>query len=112
MFYHVATQEEWRTAREQGRFTPESLGIDGYIHNCRREQILWVVERFYAGQMELVILCIAEERLAAPWREEDLDNLGQTFPHIYGPLNLEAVVDVVPLSSGAGGQIKLPGNLP
>lgn len=112
MFYHVATRGEWREAREQGSFTPETLMTDGYIHNCRRDQILWVVERFYAGQIQMVILCIAEERLTAPWREEDLDDLGQTFPHIYGPLNLEAVVGVVPLSPDADGQIRLPANLP
>ncbi len=112
MLYHIATGDEWREAQKLGSFAPESLTTDGYVHNCRRDQIIWVMERFYTGKVDLVLLCIAEERIEAPWRDEDLDNLGETFPHIYGPLNLDAVVDVVPLADRADGEIRLPANLP
>ena len=112
MLYHIATRDEWRQARRRGSFVPDSLAAEGYIHNCRRDQILWVVERFYAGAADLVILCVAEERLQASWREEDLENLGETFPHIYGPLNLDAVVDVVPFAPQSDGPFRLPANLP
>ena len=62
----------------------------GFIHAATQEQVDGVQARYYADAGDLVLLTIDTDRLTSPWR---FDSVGeQEFPHIYGPLNLDAVV--------------------
>jgi uncharacterized protein (DUF952 family) len=53
-----------------------------------------VIERYYADQYNLLILHIDESKLAAPYIYELAPSVNQEFPHVYGRINLDAVVDV------------------
>jgi uncharacterized protein (DUF952 family) len=99
--HHVATRADWEAARATGTYTTStagrSLAEEGFIHAARREQVPAVVRRHYAGVHEpLVLLTIDTDRLSAPWTEEQVGE--ETFPHIHGPLEVAAVVDVQPLA--------------
>jgi uncharacterized protein (DUF952 family) len=59
--------------------------------------------RFYAAAPELLLLHIDPERLASPLKTEAAGS-GEFFPHIYGPVNREAVVRVEPLQRGPDGR--------
>ncbi len=63
----------------------------GFIHAATAEQVDGVRSRYYADAGELVLLTIDTDLLSSPWR---FDPVGEeSFPHVYGPLNLDAVVD-------------------
>ena len=67
------------------------------------EQLPYVYGKFYKGQAGLVVLRIDPERLNCPLIWENPHEKWKLFPHIYGPLNLDAVVEVVPLEEVLGG---------
>ena len=102
--FHLALARDWDAAQQAGEYAVSTLGRslveEGFIHAARADQWAGVRERFYAGVTEpLVLLVIDPARLTAEVREEPVPGLDETFPHVYGPLDLEAVVEVRPLST-------------
>nr|MBN1228923.1 DUF952 domain-containing protein [Anaerolineae bacterium] len=69
---------------------------------------------FYIGQSDLVLLCVDVARLTGELRyEPSADHLQDSlFPHLYGPLNLAAVVSVVLFPAGPDGRFTLPPDIP
>lgn len=99
--FHVALASEWATAQRSGFYVTSTLGRsladEGFIHAARGDQWEGVRRRYYSGVAEpLVLLAIDTDLLTSPWQEDPVGD--DTFPHIYGPLNPDAVVSVVPLT--------------
>ena len=101
MLLHLTTREEWDAAQAAGIYEPPSLAKDGFVHLSAPNQVLATAERHFAGVRGLVMLTIAAERLTAPLRYETVPERAEMFPHLYGPLNLDAVTAVVDFT-GAG----------
>ena len=103
--FHIATAADWRLALGSGTYTTSTVGRtldeEGFIHASRRDQVQGVFERYYAGMREdLVLLTIDPSRLESELR---IDPVGDdTYPHVYGPINRGAVVDVAPLNRRGG----------
>jgi uncharacterized protein (DUF952 family) len=116
--YHIVARDEWEAAQAAGAYVPASLTTQGFMHCSTREQVLETANRFFRGQDGLVLLCIEVASLRAPLRYEHSDMPGHTadaegalFPHIYGPLDPDAVVRVLPLPARADGSFVLPAEL-
>lgn len=98
--FHIATDADWRRTLETGTYTTSTVGRtlaeEGFIHASRRDQVPGVFDRYYADlDAHLVLLTIDPRRLEAGVR---LDPVGDdTYPHVLGPINRSAVVDVTPL---------------
>ena len=82
--------------------------MEGFIHLSRPDQILKVANAFYRGLTDAILLWIDPARLNAELRWETVD--ADVFPHLYGPLNLEAVVAVSDLQPDSAGVFR--GNIP
>ncbi|TCN42655.1 uncharacterized protein (DUF952 family) [Kribbella orskensis] len=110
LILHIAFVEQWEAAHRAGSYRMSTRGKsldDGatFIHASRPEQVSLVANFVYADATEpLCLLVIDTERLVSALCDEDLDGIGMSFPHIYGPLNLDAVVDVRPYERGADGR--------
>jgi len=116
MILHIVCLANWDSALARGIYAPPSLAAEGFIHCSTSAQILHTANRFYRGQAGLVILCIDESRLeAAPKYETPDSALRETpadlFPHLYRPLNLDAVVRVIEFPCHADGTFELPAAL-
>lgn len=99
--FHIATAADWRRALESGSYTTSTVGVsleeEGFIHASRRDQVPGVFDRYYRGLREdLVLLTVDTARLRSEVRVEPVGD--DTYPHVYGPIDREAVVDVVPLT--------------
>jgi uncharacterized protein (DUF952 family) len=94
MIYHVVDKYNWQKALQQGFYEAPSLALEGFIHCSKEEQVKGVLERYYAGQTELLLLHIDESKLSAALKYELAPSVKEAFPHIYGALNLEAVVEI------------------
>lgn len=106
--FHIATRADWDAARTSGAYSTSTIGRtladEGYIHASRGDQWQAVRERYYTGVTEpLLLLVIDTERLASPVVEERVGEGPETFPHVYGPINPDAVVQTVPLDERTTG---------
>ena len=116
MIYHVTFQKAWRKAQQRGEYRAESLETEGFIHCSTRSQVLAVVEKFYKGQPGLLLLMIDPFLLTSELKWEPPSGgtpppgvpEGDLFPHVYGPINLNAVVKVFDLSANPDGNYTLP----
>jgi uncharacterized protein (DUF952 family) len=98
LIFHLALASDWEEAQASGVYAVSTLGRtldeEGFIHASRADQWAGVRERFYTEVSEpLVLLTIDRSRLLAEVRDEAVPGLDETFPHIYGPVNVDAVVE-------------------
>lgn len=106
--YHITSAEAWQNAQAAGVYTAESLSVEGFIHCSRLHQVAGSANRYFQAQKGLVVLKIDPGKLESRLVYEGSE--GQDlFPHIYGPLNLDAVVRVYPLGQGVDGRFTFPG---
>jgi len=96
--YHVTTLKEWEAAKIKNEYKPVNFEQDGFIHCSVEKQIPGVLDRFYKGQTGLVKLKIEKEKVQRPVLFELAIDLDELFPHIYGALNLDSVVEVITIS--------------
>jgi uncharacterized protein (DUF952 family) len=93
---HVTPRICWSAAQKTGVYTADTLAGEGFIHCSKVSQILRVANNIFTGQHGLVILVIDPIRLTSEIRWEPGVGLAtELFPHVYGPINLDAVVRVV-----------------
>jgi uncharacterized protein (DUF952 family) len=97
IIYHVTTITDWNAAKQQGFYEHPSLQAEGFIHCSQDHQIAGVLERYFAGKTDLVKLVIDTDKLTSKFVFDWSPSTADTFPHVYGPINSDAVVDVIPL---------------
>jgi len=116
LIFHITSRRSWDEAQERGNYRAESLATEGFIHCSTVSQVLPVAENFYKGQHGLVLLAIEPTLLSSDLKWEPPSGgtppsgvpKGDMFPHIYGPINLDAVVNVVELEEDPQGKFKMP----
>jgi uncharacterized protein (DUF952 family) len=99
--YHLVTKEAWEQSAP-GPYAPASLATEGFIHCSNRDQVARSANKFYRDAADLLVLVIDADRLSSPLKDEP-GGPGELFPHIYGPINREAIVEVKTLSRDAAG---------
>lgn len=95
MILHVTTRAAWDTGQRTGAVRASSLEREGFIHCCTESQLAGVLARFFRGQSGLVVLEIDEAKLSAEVKWEppaESPDGAERFPHVYGPINSDAVV--------------------
>ena len=92
---HIAARSEWAAARTAGTYRAESLAVEGFIHFSSWAQLGATAGRYYAGVPDLVVLVVDPAGLDV--RVEHSPSAGESFPHLYSPLPVSAVVEVLPL---------------
>lgn len=95
---HLTRWLDWTVARRDGLYRAPSLGQEGFIHCSTNDQILRVANTFYRGQAGSILLLIDPAELQSELRwEPGADRPDELFPHVYGPINLDAVALLLPL---------------
>ncbi|HEX6527767.1 MAG TPA: DUF952 domain-containing protein [Streptosporangiaceae bacterium] len=112
LIYHIAARADWEQALRDGAYTISTRGLtlaqQGFIHCSRPGQVARVANRFYRGVPDLVLLVIEPARLRSPIQYDPVPGESEPYPHIYGPLNLDAVVDVRPFHPAPDGTLTFP----
>jgi uncharacterized protein (DUF952 family) len=80
-----------------------TLAEEGFIHASTVDQVAPVANMFYRGMPGLVVLVIDADRVQPEIRYEDVPGFAEPFPHIYGPLNTDAVVEALRLKQDPDG---------
>lgn len=107
MILHICSAAEW-TGQE---YRVPSLETDGFIHCSDPGTVHLPANALYAGRIDLVLLEIDPARLNVPMRWEPgvpPSPAGIWFPHVYGPINPDAVVAVHDFLPGPEGTFQPP----
>ena len=108
--YHIASRADWSEALAAGEYHVSTRGRtveeEGFIHASTAGQVEGVANAFYADADagDLLVLLIDPERLTAPLKYDPVHGADEPFPHIYGPLNVDAVTGTVELHRNADGR--------
>lgn len=98
MIHHVMTPEGWERFQTTGTSEQSTrdltLAEEGFIHCSYAEQLEGTLQRFYADLPEVVVVTLDPDLLSPEIKVEN------GFPHVYGPLALDAVVDVTRRAPG------------
>jgi len=111
IIFHIAPQEAWAKREDQsavGYYRPERFAIEGFIHCSTPDQVIKVADIRFRGQTGLVLLCLDTDKVTAEIRYENLEGGQELFPHIYGEINTDAVVQVAEFEPGVDGYFALP----
>jgi uncharacterized protein (DUF952 family) len=110
--YHIAFEIDWALASETGEYRistrGKTLDEQGFIHASDGHQVAGVANAIYSQDDSLVVLEIDVAKLRPEVRYEGVPDSNELFPHIYGPLNIDAVTAILPLTRGAGGSFAFP----
>jgi len=108
IIYHIALAGDWEQALKEGQYTTSTRGLTlgevGFIHSSTAAQVAAVANTYYKGAPDLLLLVIDTDRVGAEIRWQDVPGSGAPYPHIYGPLNTDAVVETRPFEPGPGGE--------
>lgn len=92
--HHLAESDRWRGSTHTYRAT--SLDDEGFIHCSTAQQLDKVAFERFRGRNDLILLTLDPARLGSALVYEDLYGSGEQFPHVYGPIPLDAVQSAVP----------------
>lgn len=113
IIYHIATAADWEQARRDGEYTTSTRGRtlaqQGFIHGSTADQVAPVANMIYKDEPDLLVLVIDTDRVTPEIRYEEVPGWDAPFPHIYGPLNADAVVETRPLKPGSDGEFSFAG---
>jgi uncharacterized protein (DUF952 family) len=86
---------EWESAQKKGSYSTPSLQAEGFIHcSADEKQVAGVLQRYFAGKTNLVKLAIDTDKLSSRYIYEWSPSTADTFPHVYGPINIDSVIHV------------------
>ncbi|HPQ70575.1 MAG TPA: DUF952 domain-containing protein [bacterium] len=118
LIVHIAEKKNWEKAKKQGIYAVESLKSDGFIHCSTIGQVMDTANLFFPGRQDLILLCIDESKTSSQVKYEpptgevpNNPSVEAMFPHLYGPLNLDAVVNVFDFPPDPDGTFQLPGEV-
>jgi 2-C-methyl-D-erythritol 4-phosphate cytidylyltransferase len=104
--YHIAIRADWERSKSSGWYRGDTLDSEGFIHCSAAHQVLAVANSLFRGRADLALLCIDDTKLNSELRWEHSE--GTAFPHVYGPLNTDAVIAVFEFKEGNAGIFELP----
>lgn len=114
MLYRIAELNYWVQAQQNGLFISADLAAEGFIHASERSQILETARRYYADKSDLILLEIEEATLAAEGvrvEREWVESRQEYFPHIFGPVPIEAIRQYWAFLPAGDGHFRLPKEL-
>jgi uncharacterized protein (DUF952 family) len=105
--FHILSKASWAAAQQVGEYRGDTLLSEGFIHCSLIHQVLFVANARFKGREDLVLLSINETRVTPEVKYEE-GEVGVLFPHIYGPLNLDAIIGAYELLPDQDGLFRLP----
>jgi len=110
--YRIISDEEWAAARVSGEFVPDRYDEEGFVHLSARGQVLRPANLLYTGRTDLKLLVVKLARLQAEVLfEPGSHGEAELFPHLYGHLNVDAVIGVIDFPCEPDGSFRLPDEL-
>jgi uncharacterized protein (DUF952 family) len=104
---HIAKLEQWEKAKLEGVYRCDTLDSQGFIHCSTSKQVVKVANDLCRAQKGLVLLCVDTCKVRSKIKFECAGS-EECYPHIYGPLNIDAVIKVAHFEPAKDGRFRLP----
>ena len=91
--FHITDRSTWLTAKKGILYQGDTLPKEGFIHCCFFEQIDGVLDTWFKGKDDLVIVEVDPGKLMSLIKYENLEGGTENFPHVYGPIDMDAVIN-------------------
>jgi uncharacterized protein (DUF952 family) len=110
--YRICAATDWATTTTTGQLPLSPADQrDGFVHMSTASQVAGTLKRFYAGREDLVLLSICVDRLGDGEVRYEAASNGELFPHFYGQIGIDAIIEATPLSLDEHGEHRLPAPL-
>ncbi len=114
MIYHIVDEASFLSCSDGRAYLPSDFAASGFVHCALEGSVLPVANDYYGGVAgTLLLLRIDPDRLKSETRYEAADPsaaagtshlaTSAVFPHVYGPIDLEAIDGVGALGKGPDG---------
>ncbi|GAB4005407.1 DUF952 domain-containing protein [Spirosoma migulaei] len=97
LIYHIVSAADWAAQENSPTYEAASLQTEGFIHLSQKEQVGATLGRYYATVPDLLLLHVDTEKITQELKYELATN-NELFPHLYGPLNKDAVIEIEQLN--------------
>lgn len=105
---HITTRHEWEAALKTGSYKSATFDLEDFIHCSTVDQVVDTANTFFKDEPDLVLLCINARKVKGEIKYENLVGGEKLFPHIYSPLNTDAVERVIDFHPAADGHFVYP----
>lgn len=105
--FHLVPDREWKSSKKNSRYEPQSIEDEGFIHCSTGNQIEDTANRLFKGERKLLLLVINATLVEPEIKYEEDKTTGEVYPHIYGPLNPDAIVDNIRLIPEEDGSFEI-----
>lgn len=104
ILFHIVAEKEWQNFSQSESYEGKTLKTDGFLHCCSFDQILHVANNNLKNIGEqLLIICLNTEYLSSELKWVENPNNKMIFPHLYGPINSEAVINTIKFEKDESG---------
>ena len=93
LIFHVTTKKYLKNHTVNNRYEPESIDTEGFIHCSSGGQVEETANRIFSDKEKILLLIIDVTALSTEIKYDLDENTGEKYPHIYGPLNTDAIID-------------------
>lgn len=107
LLFHITTKDDWKQFNNSGRYEPESLESDGFIHCSTGDQVEATANRIFEDEDEILLLVIDATTLHEDIKYEEDADTGEKFPHLYSPLNTNAIIDKITIKAEDDGKFDI-----
>lgn len=107
LIFHITTREAWKEYQTNGNYEPESLESDGFIHFTTGDMLEETANRLFPEQDRILLLVIDVSTLGENIKYEKDEETGNRYPHLYGPLSTNAVIDKIDVSAEKDGSFNI-----
>ena len=119
MILHLINRTDWEAAQQSGVVQPASLASEGFVHCSTEHQMVAVANKYYTGATNMLLLRIDHKLLTSQLKWEPPAHIDGSpslpgepfFPHIYGPINIDAVTEIIEFPSTPDGTFVTPPQL-
>ena len=99
MILYLTSRTDWEKLKDLDSFISPSLETDGFIHCSTAEQVVTVANSFFKNTEDLLLVVIDPVKLSSELIYEGEFKGYTGFPHVYGPINMDSVTDVLEFHS-------------
>ena len=107
LLFHITTKEDWKKFNNNRNYEPESFESEGFIHCSTGEQVQDTANRLFEGQDEILLLVIDANMLREDIKYEQVESSDEKFPHLYCPLNTNAIIDKIGIKAEDDGSFNI-----